>query len=185
MSALQQSISQTSRWIALSLGLIPVALCADKTLQSDSPFLPPGYSESEKTPPPPPPNNVRNGEIARSLELRGIMCMNATYTLSFFDKRTKKSFWIKENAANAEGYRIGSYDANSLSVMVTKGSSTEQVTLISSSHAAMPVNSSVSLGTTPKPPAGFPQATPNKPNGTQKNVRTVPRRRVVLPKKQS
>ena len=163
----------------ISLALAPFCLAEDKTLQSDSPFLPPGYGKNQAPPKPPP--TVRQGEIARNLQLRGIVYMRGAYSFSFFDKKTNKSFWIKESESNKEGYQVGNYDAKKRSIKVTKGGTTEEVTLISSTNKPVMVNTSVSVAKTP-PPAKTPNVQPPA-NNQNKTARSIPRRRVILPKK--
>ena len=178
---MQQQFKKLRKVIATStlcLVLAPFCLAKEKTLQSDSPFLPPGYGKKQAPPPPP---TVQQGEIARNLQLRGIMRMKGTYSFSFFDKKSNKSFWIKEQTTSVDGYTVGSYNPSTKTVSVTKGGASEQVTLISTSNQPQMVNKSVSVGktvppiktTTAKPPA----------NNQNKTARTIPRRRVILPKK--
>ncbi len=182
MSQQSQTPRKAAALAALCLVLAPLTLPAQKTLQEDSPFLPPGYG-ANKTPPPPPPQVAPQGQIARNLELRGLMRIGVNYTLSFFDKQTQKSFWIEENKSHPDGYRVGLYNADNLSIPVTKNGRTEQITLISSSNTSSPVNSSVNLGSSLPAPAKPPIAPPKPNNQTKKNVRSIPRRRVILPKK--
>ncbi|MGB0343936.1 MAG: hypothetical protein ACPGGJ_00950 [Coraliomargarita sp.] len=180
MSPQPQTPCKAAALAALCLALAPLTLPAQKTLQDDSPFLPPGYGISKT---PPPPQVAPQGQIARSLELRGLMRIGANYTLSFFDKQTQKSFWIEENKSHPDGYRVGRYNPDNLSIPVTKNGRTEQITLISSSNTPSPVNASVNLGSSPRAPAKPTIALPKPNNQTKKNVRSIPRRRVILPKK--
>ena len=163
----------------LCLAFVPFCLAQQKTLQNDSPFLPPGYSKNQA--PPPPPNNQPPGQLARTLQLRGVMRMHGTYSLSFFDKKTNKSFWIQASAGNADGYRVGRYDPNTMSIEVTVGRSTERVTLISSSNKPQTVNASINVAKTT--PAFTPQAAKPPANDAKKTARSIPRRRVILPNK--
>lgn len=172
-----------SALLVLCLALAPTALPAQKTLQNDSPFLPPGYSESQK-PSKPPPVVAPPGQIARNLELRGIMLIGANYTLSFFDKKTQKSFWIDENESHPDGYSIGQFKKNTRSIPVTKNGQTEEVTLISSSNTSTPINTSTNINTpTTSPPTAKPPTTKPQAKNNNNKARTIPRRRVILPKK--
>ena len=179
MNPQAQKLRKAIALATVSLALVPFCLAKEKTLQNNSPFLPPGYGKNQA--PPPPVNKVPPGQIGRTLELRGIMRMAGAYSLNFFDKKTNKSFWIKEQTTHIDGYRIGRYNADNKSIEVTKGGSTERVSLISSSHKPQAVNASVNVAKTlpaTKPPAVKPPAQDQK-----KTARSIPRRRVILPNK--
>ena len=163
----------------LSLATAPFCLSKEKTLQSNSPFLPPNYGKNQA--PSPTVNKAPPGQIARTLELRGIMRMKGAYSLNFFDKNGNKSFWVKEETTHIDGYRIGPYNADNKSVQVTKGRSTEWVSLVSTSHKPQAVNASVNVA---KPlPATKPPALTQPTQNQKKTTRSVPRRRVILPNK--
>lgn len=156
------------------------SLWSKTTLEDNSPFLPPGYGVEEAKPPPPPPQV--NGPVAQQLEFRGLMKMQGHYSFSLFDKRNQKGYWLSENEAQ-DGIRVSNYDSNAMTVVVSLNGRTERLTLMSATDAPLPVTQSVNKAT----PAKKPNVT--RPPSTQQNTnnnankRTIPRRRVILPKK--
>ncbi|MGB0416608.1 MAG: hypothetical protein ACPGKS_07150 [Coraliomargarita sp.] len=165
----------------ISLGLIAgSALWSNQSLKENSPFLPPGYGVEAPKPPPPPPQV--NGPVAQQLEFRGLMKMGGQYSFSLFDKRNQKGYWLTENQAQ-DGIRVGNYDANALTVVVTMNGRTERLTLMSASDAPLPVTASISKPASNKTKTAT--LPPGIPGNTNKdaNKRTIPRRRVILPKK--
>ena len=114
--------------------------------------------------------------------------MNGQYQFSLFNKRDQKSHWLKENEAAAQGISVRNYDSNSRSLNVSMSGRTERLTLVTPSPAPLAVVTSVSPpvntnGNAKQPgiPLGLQNIT--KPNNNNNDKRTVPRRRVILPKK--
>ena len=158
--------------------LAGVSLLSAETLESNNPFLPPGYNEKKEEPK---PVVQSNGTISREIEFRGIFEVNGQYQFSLFNKRDQKSHWLKENEAAAQGISVRNYDSNSKSLAVCMSGRTERLTLATASSSPIPVVTSVSQSSSPQP-SPTPQNITKTNNGNNTN-RTVPRRRVILPKK--
>ena len=165
--------------------LASVSVLSAETLESNNPFLPPGYNEKKE---PPKPVIQSNGPISREIEFRGLAEMDGQYQFSLFNKRDQKSYWLKENEAAAKGISVRNYDSGSQSLTVSMSGRTERITLIAANSSPLPVVASVSPpvntnGNANKP--GLPPVLQNitKPNTNNDVKRAVPRRRVILPKK--
>ena len=152
----------------------------DSQLESNSPFLPQGYSTMKIEPPKPPPQV--NGPLSRELEFRGIVQMNGVYEFSLFNKKLNRGYWIAENGAES-GISVRNFDLASMRITVTQNGRTEQLTLLTATDSPLPVAASA-----PPMPTNLPQPvnipgldinTPNIPSAS----RVIPRRRVILPKK--
>lgn len=166
----------------LSFVAVPT-LQADKTLQTDNPFLPDGYGEKKASAQKPAPK-AQKGLINRKLELRGLMRIGSTYTFSFFDRQKQKGFWIGENKTSEFGFRIGRYNSRTKSIPVTWEGQTELLTLISSDNKPVAVKSTTN--NKPKPgtnKANAKQAPDPLQNSKKDQSKVIPRRRVILPKK--
>lgn len=174
----QFSIKALRRTLTLAL-LTSFSSLNSETLQSSNPFLPPGYGE--KKPEAPKPDVQTNGPLARELEFRGIVQYDGKRQFSVFNKGEKKAYWIKENEMHS-GIKVSGYDAKSKSITVVKNGRIEKLSLMSVTEAPVPVASSVTM---PKSNNGKQTKISGiKPNNTQNtNKNTVPRRRVILPKK--
>ena len=157
--------------------LAGLSVLSAESLKSSNPFLPPGYGEKKEAPK---PVVQSNGPISREIEFRGLFKMNGQYQFSLFNKRDQKSYWLKENEAAAKGISVRNYDSGSRSLTVNMSGRTERLTLITANFSPLPVVASVS------PPSG-PQPNTKPQNVTKTNnsnsSKTVPRRRVILPKK--
>ena len=153
-------------------------LCAEPSkMISDSPFLPPGYNKQK---PSNLPNRVTqtNGPLSKDFEFRGIVQLNNVYQFSLFKKSENKAYWISENSSE-NGISIRDFDLDSMRITVSANGQSEQLTLMTASENPLPV-------------AASPQTLPNvikptQPIPTQSKSapvrRTIPRRRVILPKK--
>lgn len=167
----------------LFLALVPFsaphsALLAAESLSSKSPFLPPGHGV--KPPEPPKPVVEVQGPISREIEFRGIVEIDGIYKFSIFNKKDQKSYWLTENEAAASGITAKSYDAASATIMIEMNNRTERLTLMSATDSPMPVTQATPAAANPVlPPELNTQNPPTKTN----NRRSVPRRRVILPKK--
>ena len=167
--------------IALACLALSVSLsAADSKLESNSPFLPPGYNTKKPEPPKPAPK--ANGPLSREIEFRGIVQMNGIYEFSLFNKKENRGYWIAENGAE-NGISVRNFDLDAMRITVTLNGRTEQLTLMTATDSPLPV----AISTTAKP-TKRPQQ-PNIPglntNKTKKpsTSRVIPRRRVILPKK--
>ena len=151
------------------------------TLETKSPFLPPGHNKPKAQAPVP----VRtNGPIARQIEFRGVVQMNETYRLSLFDKSEQKGYWIKVGE-NKGGINVTAFDPKSMAITLNQNGRSERLNLLESTDAPMPVKISsapaLNSAIVPNLPPGVQKNT--GVNNTSKNKRTIPRRRVILPKK--
>ena len=165
--------------------LAGLSMLSAETLESSNPFLPPGYGEEKEAPK---PVVQSNGPISREIEFRGLFKMNGQYQFSLFNKRDQKSYWLKENEAAAQGISVRNYDSGSQSITVSISGHTERITLITANSSPLPVVASVSPpvntnGNAKQP--GLPPELQNvlEPNNNSGSKKTVPRRRVILPKK--
>ena len=161
------------------------SILSAETLESNNPFLPPGYSEKKEAPE---PVVQSNGPISREIEFRGLIKMNGQYQFSLFNKRNQKSYWLKENEAAAQGISVRNYDSDSQSLTVIMSGRTERITLIAANSSPIPVVASVSPpvntnGNTKQLDPLSEVQNITKPNNNNNTNRTVPRRRVILPKK--
>ena len=169
-----EGVLRISFAFALLAGL---SLLSAESLKSSNPFLPPGYGEKKEAPK---PVVQSNGPISREIEFRGLVKMNGQYQFSLFNKRDQKSYWLKENEAIAQGISVRNYDSGSQSLTVSASGRTERITLIAANPSSIPVVTSVSHKSVPTPSAK-PQNVTNTNNSNSN--KTVPRRRVILPKK--
>jgi len=165
--------------------LAGLSVLSAETLESSNPFLPPGYGEEKEAPK---PVVQSNGPISREIEFRGLIKMNGQYQFSLFNKRDQKSYWLKENEAAAQGISVRNYDSGSQSITVSISGRTERITLITANSSPLPVVASVSPPVKTNGNAkqlGLPQELQNvlEPNNNNGSKKTVPRRRVILPKK--
>ena len=162
-----------------------VSMLSAESLKSSNPFLPPGYGEKEEATK---PVVQSNGPISREIEFRGLVKMDGQYQFSLFNRRDQKSYWLKENEAAAQGISVSNYDSASQSLTISMSGRIERITLIKASSSSLPVVASVSpqvnTNSNAKQP-GLPPVLQNiiKPNNNNGSKTTVPRRRVILPKK--
>lgn len=129
-----------------------------------------------------------SGPISRGIEFRGLVKMEGQYQFSLFDKRDQKSYWLKENEAAAQGISVRNYDSGSQSLTVSMSGRTERITLIAANSSPLPVVASVSppintIDNAKQPGLPPPLQNVTKPNTNNGSKKTVPRRRVILPKK--
>lgn len=146
-------------------------------LPKNSPFLPHNYGVKKVTPRPKPVGG--NGLISRQIEFRGIIELGGSYRFSLHNKKENKGYWVTENEGS-NGIKAINYNPHSMSLTLSMNGTVEQLTLISANENPLPVAVSAppSKGASPGPPT---LAAP-KPQTTNK-ARVVPRRRVILPKK--
>lgn len=154
---------------------------APSKLESDSPFLPPGYSTAK---PPPRLTQKPNSPLARELEFRGVVLLDGIYHFSLFKKSENKGYWISENDSQ-DGMEISDFDVNSMEITVTVNGRSEQLTIIAASEYPLPVVAKPQQ--LPMPvvrPATMPVDIKQLQSAASKNPprrRTIPRRRVIVP----
>jgi len=167
----------------VSLALV-LPLTASSTLESKSPFLPPDHNKKTVVAPKP---VQQNGPISREIEFRGVVELNGNYQFSLFNKTDQKGYWIKQGDSK-EGISVSSFDLSSMSVTISQNGRSERLTLMESTDSPLPV--AVSAPPTKQPTVKNnkqPQLPPGLQNAANTNnrstKRTIPRRRVILPKK--
>ena len=179
---------QSSRYIVsgllLSFGLLTSTehSSAASNLESNSPFLPHGYNKPKPTPPPKPVAQPQvNGPLSKEIEFRGVVQLQGNYEFSLFSKKDNRGYWIAENGSQ-EGIKVSNFDRDNMRITVTRNGRIEQLTLLSSTDKPLPVvrtrPTTAKAPKTPKIP-GLKSSTNKKPSSS----RSVPRRRVILPKK--
>ena len=129
-----------------------------------------------KTPP------VVNGPLSRELEFRGIVQMNGIYEFSLFNKKLNRGYWIAENGAES-GISVRNFDLSGMRITVSQNGRSEQLTLMTATDSPLPV--AISMPTKPAalpPGLNIPGLKTNSPKPSASRV--IPRRRVILPKKQ-
>jgi len=152
---------------------------ASSKLESNSPFLPAGHNAMKVAPPPAP---VVNGPLSRELEFRGIVQMNGIYEFSLFNKKLNRGYWIAENGSES-GISVRNFDLSGMRITVTQNGRSEQLTLMTATDSPLPV--AISMPTKPAalpPGLNIPGLKTNSPKPSASRV--IPRRRVILPKKQ-
>ena len=159
-------------------------LAAPSKLESNSPFLPPGYSRVKS--PPKKPVNQPNSPLAKDLEFRGVVQLDGKYQFSLFKKSENQGYWILENSSE-NGIGVSDFDEDSMSLTVTLNGRSEQLSLMAASENPLPVvAASPSAPTARNPSAPSTQSGLQVPNRTRNNSpqrRTIPRRRVIVPPK--
>ncbi|MGZ0657186.1 hypothetical protein ACWPKS_16415 [Coraliomargarita sp. W4R72] len=178
------SLGQMLRLLTLTLSFTCMQSATAETLESNNPFLPPGYGTKKVEAPKPVVQT--NGPISREVEFRGVVKLNEKYQFSVFNKTEQKSYWIHENQAEG-GISVRGYDADSRTITVNMNGRSERLTLMSASDAPLPVVSSVSQPTQnankPTLPPGLETLTNSNNTNGENRRRVIPRRRVILPKK--
>ena len=166
----------------LSFGLLAsiATLCsAASNLESNSPFLPPGYNTAKPAPPKPVPQ--ANGPLSRELEFRGVVQMGGSYQFSLFSKKDNRGYWIPENSSE-NGIRVSNFELDAMRITVNSNGRTEQLTLMNATDSPLPVaRTAPTAAKQPKQPKipGL-NTSSKKPSSSS---RVIPRRRVILPKK--
>ena len=147
-------------------------------LPKNSPFLPHNYGVKKVATRPQPVGG--NGLISRQIEFRGIIELGGSYRFSLHNKKENKGYWVSENEGS-NGIKAINYNPQSMSLTLSMNGTIEQLTLISANESPLPVAVSAPPNKGASPPGPATLAAP-KPQTTNK-ARVVPRRRVILPKK--
>jgi hypothetical protein len=188
MNPLQhQFIKDLLRVISCCLCVNSYLHATPSKLESNSPFLPPGYSELPSRPPEPPQRP--SSPLSNELEFRGVVQLDGIYHFSLFKKSENKSYWISEDGSES-GIGISDFDVDSMNITVTVDGRSEQLTLMAASNDPMPVVAQPPQLPTPvvRPPnlpAEIQQLrnTANEATTSTTRRRTIPRRRVIVPNK--
>lgn len=184
MRTRRHSLIKNLRFLGVYLCLKCAICAAPSGLESNSPFLPPGYGTLKPALPKPIQNN---GALAKDLEFRGVVQLDGVYQFSFFKKSENRGYWVAEGQSE-NGISVDSFSADSMQVTVTSNGRTEKLDLMAASESPLPVVASAPFGPAARPPtlpAGLPQnvQSPNRAQNNQPKRRTIPRRRVILPPK--
>ena len=156
-------------------------LFSESKLSEKSPFLPPGYGEEALKPTK--PVVQPQGPISRELEFRGIVQIGDVYQFSIFNKKKQKSYWLKENERE-DGISVNNFNANASTIVVLMNGRSERLALMTATEKPLPVAQAAPSGPDKATPRGLPpQLRPKKSSNSSGNRRVVPRRRVILPKK--
>jgi len=155
-------------------------LFADSELAEKSPFLPPGYGEKPEEKPKPPVQT--QGPISREIEFRGFVKLNDVFQFSLTNKKLQKSYWLKEGEGEA-GITVSNYDPESSSIVVLMNGRSERLTMLSASDSPIPVALSKPTSSNKNRPPVLPPQLRNNANNNSTGRKVVPRRRVILPKK--
>lgn len=156
-------------------------LFAEGSLSEKSPFLPPGHGIKKDVPAQ--PKVQPQGPISREIEFRGVVQLGGTYRFSIFNKKKKKSYWLVEKVSQ-DGISVRSFDANSSSVVINLNGRSERLTLMTATDSPLPVALNKAQSKPLKKPVLPAQITaPQDRNNNTKRV--IPRRRVILPKKEN
>jgi hypothetical protein len=169
--------------VLLFAGVVSTALAS---LESQSPFLPPGHGVVVAKPLAPAPSGI----LARELELRGIIQIGDRFQFSIFSKKDKLGYWISENEA-ANGISVRDFDAGDRSIIVSRNGRTERLALVSANEKPLPIKSSGPVVSKPTSRPSIPTPVPLpaqlqnkiKPGSGNSGTGSVVRRRVILPKK--
>ena len=181
---LQKHAAAASKVLLISLACLTLGIslaAASSKLESNSPFLPAGHNSMKVVPKTPP---VVNGPLSRELEFRGIVQMNGIYEFSLFNKKLNRGYWIAENGAES-GISVRNFDLSRMRTTVSQNGRSEQLTLMTATDSPLPVAIAVpptSTNSTPTRVSSRPKFSKFGPN-SEKNA-AIPRRRVILPKKQ-
>lgn len=163
----------------LLVGFGSVPAFPESQLIGKSPFLPPGYGEENDEPAAPVP--VTQGPLSRDFEFRGVIQIGEAFQFSLFSKKEKKGYWIKEDET-VSGISVADFNPNSGTVVVTKNNRSERITMVDATDSPLPVATSRPETSTAKA-SSTKQNRKVSENAKGKNRRVIPRRRVILPKK--
>lgn len=158
--------------------LLSTLVSSAESLEDKSPFLPPGHNKPKVAAPP--PVVASNGPLSREIEFRGVVQMDDAYQISLFNKSNQKGYWIKVGEQK-EGVQVTAFDLDAMAVTLNKDGRSERLTLLESNDSPLPVAVSAQ-----KPQTNQNTNRPgiqNTTNNSSNTKRTIPRRRVILPRK--
>lgn len=162
-------VCSSTIWISLCCA----ANLPAKSLESDSPFLPPGYNSNDTISSKP----VQTIAKVAELEFRGVVQIGGSYQFSLYDKKLKRSYWIATGAPQA-GINVENFDPTDMSLQVTKNDQTQRLILVRANERAISVKQVQSANT------GERRLKPVNPAiKTSAPSKVIPRRRIILPTK--
>jgi hypothetical protein len=162
----------------VSISTIWISLCCAanlhaKSLESDSPFLPPEYNTKKAISSKPQPTSAKLGE----LEFRGVVQIGGNYQFSLHDKKLKRSYWIATGAPQA-GISVENFDPTNMSLLVTKDHQTRRLILFRAHELPISVKQ-VQPATASERRLGQTDPAIKTPVSS----RIIPRQRIILPTK--
>ena len=185
MNVLKNRSVPPARWFATGVRLLcaGVLLSAplgaeESSLIENSPFLPPNFGKPDQ--PPPKKQAPNQGPLSREIEFRSVISINRQWLFSLYNTTEKKSIWVSLNDP-AGAYKVTQYEADDQRIELVYNGQREWMDLKEPSGLA-------GSGDTPRP--GTARRSNDRPsirnastlNRPRLNRRSVPRRRVVVPK---
>ena len=164
----------------LAIYAFSAPLFSDSKLTEKSPFLPPGYGKEEAKPAE--PVVQPQGPISREIEFRGIVQIGGVYQFSIYNKKEQKGYWLKENERE-DGISVNNFNEDASTIVVLMNGRSERLTLMAATEKPLPVSQAGPTGPNKKRPAVLPPELRNKKSSNTNRRKVVPRRRVILPKK--
>ena len=179
----QMRTRPTTALLLLAAVLFAAAAPARAGLVENNPFLPEGWGKKKETPAPKPAKPA--APIERELEFRGVYEWKGEVRVGVFHKKKNKNFWIGVDDS-AEGIKVVQYNPSVGTVILNYNGRTDTLEMMSPSDKPMAVPKAAAAAAAARTPAntppGLPKAAPRPaPNSTGRA--TVPRRRVVLPRR--
>ena len=176
------SVTNLSRKrLALLIVSVAAALPATASnLESNNPFLPPGYNNKPPEPKPVTPAPVRqNGPLSREIEFRGFVKFGNQYQFGIKKKNSDESFWLTEGQASESGIQVRGFDLDSKSITISMNGRSERISLSedAGSSSPLPVAGFMPPGHTTSSIA-TPKATVTNTTSPAKKT-SKPRRRVI------
>jgi hypothetical protein len=132
----------------------------NSNLEYNNPFLPQGYNDRTKVLK---PVLQVDGNLSREFEFRGVFQINNVYSISIFDKKINRSYWIVENKTE-NGITVSDFDLSRMRITLSQNGRTEQINLVTAIDSPLPLTAPIVSS-----------------NANQLN-QIINRRRVVLPK---
>lgn len=167
-------------FIALLFLALNTPLFSVSSLSEKSPFLPPGHGK--EAPKPKEPVVQPQGPISREIEFRGMVQINGVYQFSIYNKKEQKGYWLKMNESE-DGIAVNEFDENASTIIVNMNGRSERLTLMAATEKPLPVSQTGSSEANKNRPPGLPSELQNKKSDNTNRRKVVPRRRVILPKK--
>lgn len=165
---------------ALLLMTLSTLVFSETSLLEKSPFLPPGYGKEERKPTE--PRIQPRGQISREIEFRGMVQIDGVYQFSVYNKKKQKGYWLKMNESE-DGIAVNHFDENASSIIVKMNGRSERLTLMAATEKPLPVSQTRPSRANKNRPPGLPSELQNKKSDNTNRRKVVPRRRVILPKK--
>jgi len=169
-----------SAFAVLLVLLLGAPLYSNTKLAEKSPFLPPGHGKEEAKPAE--PVVQPQGPISREIEFRGIVQIDGVYQFSIYNKKEQKGYWLKENERE-DGISVNNFNEDASTIVIMMNGRSERLTLMAATEKPLPVAQAGPSGPNAKRPAALPPELRNKSSGNTNRRKVVPRRRVILPKK--